>query len=145
MRLFLFLILIGAIAFLYFYFSKREDLLKHQLLISEHNNRKLKDELSKYSKLTKNNFCFTFSIPSESGGILNKNTKIYLCPIENSLVLYTTSLKMEVHIIDKCFSNCITWYYISFLFDNCTSSRGWVNKNDFSLFFDDTLNLPKST
>ena len=140
---FVILFLIAAIGIISFIFinNKKILLLKQQLLLANNQNNKLKSKLNEFSL---KDIKLTFITPDNIKGILNKNTNVLLCPIKNSTVLHKTNIKMEVYIIDMVTYKNTTWYYVSLPLDNNINSRGWVNKSDFSIFYDNTKNISKN-
>ncbi|MDD6794827.1 MAG: hypothetical protein PUE01_05385 [Clostridiaceae bacterium] len=141
MKVILFLILIGIIIFLIFYFSKSNAILKNQLIIEKNYNATLRKKLLslKHSKDIKVNF----SIPSNNMGIIKEGTLIYLSPIENNLILNKSTEKMEVAILDQCELDNNVWYYITLPSYSRINCRGWVKADCFNIFYDSTPKPPK--
>lgn len=137
----LFLISVLAIISLIFINNKKILLLKQQLLLSNNQINKLKNKLSEISI---KDIKLTFVTPDNIKGILKENTNVLLCPIKNSFVLHKTNIKMEVYIIDMVMYKNSTWYYVSLPLDKNINSRGWVNKSDFSIFYDNTKDISKN-
>lgn len=135
----IFLIVILSFYFITMYFNKREIDLKHQLIASKAYNASLKKELSKYS--CKRILQIKFSTPDKQSGLLNDNSKIYLCPIEDSILIYLTKEKMQVNILDECFLDNLTWYYVNLATISNINCRGWVKKNDFCMLCSDIKNI----
>ena len=121
--------------------NKKLVLLKHQLHLISNQNNNLKNNLSKFT--CAKNLEFKFLIPNYAAGILKENTNVYLSPIENSVLIHKLNIKMEVYIIDMV-ENCNkTWYYVSLPLDSNTNSRGWVQKTDFNIFYNNTQGISK--
>lgn len=141
MRLLLFFLLIGVIAYLIFYFNKTTAILKNQLIIEKNHNSSLRKKLFQYehSKNLKADFCK----PANNLGIIKAGTNIYLSPIENNLILNKVNEKMEVSLLDQCTINDSIWFYITLPTRNCRNSSGWVNANSFCIFYDSTPNDSK--
>ena len=141
MKVILFLILIGIIIFLIFYFSKSNAILKNQLIIEKNYNATLRKKLLslKHSKDIKVNF----SIPSNNMGIIKEGTLKYLSPIENNLILNKSTEKMEVAILDQCELDNNVWYYITLPSYSRINCRGWVKADCFNFFYDSTPKPPK--
>lgn len=134
------LLVILSLYFLTTYFNKRETDLRHQLIALKTHNSVLKKELSKYSckRIPK----IKFSTPDKQLGLLNENSKIYLCPIEDSILIYSTKEKMQVNLLDECYFDDLTWYYVNLTTINNINCRGWVKKNNFCMLCNDMKNIP---
>lgn len=135
MKYILFIILIAAIFFIIVYYDRKYSILKHQLLVSNNYNRSLKEKLSRYGS-NKSNIKVIFSTPSKLLGIIKEGTSIFLCPIENTLLMHRTNIKMEVHILDQCRINNSIWFYVTLPTDSNINCRGWVTSMDFTMFYD---------
>ena len=83
-----------------------------------------------------------FSTPDVSIGLLNENSKLFLSPIENSILVYLTKEKLQVKILDECLFENLTWYYVDLPTTSDINCRGWVNKNNFSMLCNDIKNIP---
>lgn len=140
---FVILFLIAAIGIISFIFvtNKKVLILKQQLLLSNNQNNKLKSKINEFSL---KDIKLTFITPDNIKGILKENTNVLLCPIKNTTVLHKTNIKMEVYIIDMVTYKNTTWYYVALPLDKNINSRGWVNKNDFSIFYDNTKSVSKN-
>ena len=73
---------------------------------------------------------------------LNENSKLFLSPIENSILVYLTKEKLQVKILDECLFESLTWYYVDLPTTSSINCRGWVNKNNFSMLCNDMKNIP---
>jgi len=134
MKYILFIILIATIFLIIIYYDKKESILKHQLVVSNNYNKRLKDDLSKYGG-TKNNIKIEFSTPIKFLGIIKEETSIFLCPIQNTILMHRTAIKMEVNIIDQCKINNSIWFYVTLPLDSSINCRGWVKSIDFTIFY----------
>ena len=135
MKYILFIILIATIFFIIVYYDRKYSILKHQLIVSNNYNRNLKEKLSRYGS-NKSNIKVEFSTPSKLLGIIKEGTSIFLCPIENTLLMHRTNIKMEVHILDQCRINNSIWFYVTLPTDSNINCRGWVTSMDFTMFYD---------
>lgn len=134
------LLLILSLYLITVYFNKREMDLKYQLVALQRHNAILKHELTKYTckRIPK----IKFSTPDVSIGLLNENSKLFLSPIENSILVYLTKEKLQVKILDECLFENLTWYYVDLPTTSDINCRGWVNKNNFSMLCNDIKNIP---
>ncbi|NLK94553.1 MAG: hypothetical protein GX275_05090 [Clostridiales bacterium] len=142
MKYILFLSLVGIIIFLIFYNNKKLAIIKHQLMLSNSQNSNLKSKLSNYYTISK--IKIFYLTPTNRYGIINSNTNILLSPIKNSIVLNKSSIKMEVYVIDMAKINNEYWYYVATPSDDNINSRGWVNKNDFTVFYSNSKSVMKN-
>ncbi|PRR79971.1 hypothetical protein [Clostridium vincentii] len=135
MKYILFIILIAIIFLIIFYYDRKYSLLKHQLIVSNKSNSSLKEKLSKYG-IDKSTIKVAFSTPSKLLGIIKEKTSIFLCPIENTILMHRTNIKMEVHILDQCIINNTIWFYVDLPTDSNINCRGWVMSINFLTFYD---------
>ena len=117
-----------------------DHLSKLQSDVNYFHNAILKHELTKYTckRIPK----IKFSTPDVSIGLLNENSKLFLSPIENSILVYLTKEKLQVKILDECLFENLTWYYVDLPTTSDINCRGWVNKNNFSMLCNDIKNIP---
>lgn len=141
MQYIIFIILIATIFFIIVYYDKKQSILKHQLVVTNNYNKRLKEASSRYGS-SKNNMKIEFSTPSKILGIIKEESSIFLCPIENTILMHRTNIKMEVSIIDQCKINDSIWFYVTLPIDSNINCRGWVKLIDFTLFYD---TLPRIT
>ena len=134
MKYILFIILIATIFFIIVYYDRKYSILKHQLIVSNNYNRNLKEKLSKHGS-NKSNIKVEFSTPSKLLGIIKEETSIFLCPIENTILMHRTNIKMEVNILDQCRINNSIWLYVTLPTDSNINCRGWVKSIDFTMFY----------
>lgn len=135
MKYILFIILIAIIFIIIFYYDRKYSLLKHQLIVSNKSNNSLKEKLSRYG-IDKSTIKVEFSTPSKLLGIIKEKTSIFLCPIENTILMHRTNIKMEVHILDQCIINNNIWFYVDLPTDSNMNCRGWVMSINFLTFYD---------
>jgi len=135
MKYILFIILIATIFFIIVFYDKKQSILKHQLVVTNNYNRRLKENLSRYTSNTRNPKV-EFSTPSRLLGIIKEETSIFLCPIENTLLMHKTNIKMEVNILDQCRINNSIWFYVTLPLDSNINCRGWVQSINFTMFYD---------
>lgn len=143
MKYIIFLILIIALIITIFYFDRKQAILKHQLLVANSQNSNLKSKLSKFTK-SKDSIKIKYHVPTSYVGLLKENSKVLIAPIENSSLLQTTQIKMEVKILDKAEILRDTWFYVALPIDSNINSRGWVKQSDFSLFYNNSRNITNS-
>ena len=143
MKYILLLVLISAvISIIIFYYTRQQSILRHQLLVVNSQNTKLKSKLSKYTN-NKNSIKLKFIKPNTHMGIIKKESNVLIAPIDESILLHKNKIKMEVRILDKADVENVSWYYIALPVDENINSRGWVKQSDFSLFYDDSKNITK--
>lgn len=135
MKYILFIILIVTIFLIIVYYDRKQAILKHQLVVTNNYNSRLKNNLSKYGS-NKSNLKVEFSTPSKLIGIIKEETSIFLCPIDNTILMHRTTIKMEVNILDQCKINNSIWFYVTLPTDSNINSRGWVKSIDFAVFYD---------
>jgi hypothetical protein len=104
-------------------------------MVSNNYNRRLKEKLSKYGS-NNGTTKIEFSTPSKLLGIIKEETSIFLCPIENTILMHRTTIKMEVNILDQCRIKNSIWFYVNLPTDSNINCRGWVKSTDFTMFYD---------
>lgn len=135
MRFLFFLIILGLIGgggFILFYkyeeamisLQKENHLLKNQLFT-------LRDKYNNYLNSQKE-YSIEFLTIDHEYGVIPQNAKIYLYPNENSPVLQSINIDMNVTIVDKAISDNLTWYYVALPTDSNINSRGWVLESSFA-------------
>lgn len=143
MKYILFLALILIIIFIILYYDRKQSILRRQLLVSNSQNNSLKSKLSKYNR-TKDSIKIKYLNPNNPMGIIKEGTNVLVSPLEDSILLHKTNIKMEVRILDKAEILKQVWYYIALPVDSNINSRGWIKQSDFSLFYDNSKNITKS-
>lgn len=143
MKYLIFILLISTSAFLYFYYNRKLDLLKKQLMLVRSKHYISKNTYSN-TENNLNNITIKFSIPIYNRGSVKANSKLYLSPLLNSNILKEINSTMEISILDCAEINNETWFYINTPSNNNINSRGWINSNDISIFYSNTSSLDKT-
>lgn len=143
MKYILFLILTITIFCIIIYYNKKQVLLKKQILIINSQNNNLKSKLSKLTQ-KKNTIQIKYLSPNSPMGLIKEGSNILISPLEDSLLLHKSNIKMEVKILDKVEVLREVWYYIALPIDTNINCRGWVKQSDFSLFYSNCRTLTKS-
>ncbi|WP_288222542.1 hypothetical protein [uncultured Clostridium sp.] len=142
MKYFVFILLISILVFTYFYYNRKLELLKKQLILTRNQYLSL---INKYNPNRKslNNINIRFNIPNYKGGTLKANSKLYLSPLLNSDILKETNSNIEVAILDCAEIDSKTCFYINIPSSNNINCRGWVDSKDISLFYSDSSSISK--
>lgn len=142
MGYFIFILLISITTFGYFYYNKKLELLKKQLLLTRNQYLSLTNKYAN-NKKTLNSVSIHFAIPNYKGGTLKANSKLYLSPLLNSDILKETTSNMEVAILDCAEIDTKTSFYINMPSNNSVNCRGWVDSKDISLFYNPSSSISK--
>ena len=142
MKYLIFLLFILGIVFLYFYYNRKLELIKKQLILTRNQYSIVK---SKYdgSKKSAEKLSVKFSIPSYKAGILKANSYLYLSPLISSNILNQITLNTEVGILDCAEINTETWFYINIPSNSSINNRGWVISKDISIFYSTSSSMTK--
>ncbi|MGN0026257.1 MAG: hypothetical protein ACI33I_04555 [Clostridium sp.] len=143
MKYIIFILLTLIIVFIYFYYSKKLELMKKQLFLTRNQYSIVRNKYADHKKYT-DNLSIQFSIPKYKGGTLKANSFLYLSPIISSNILLRLDNDTEVGILDCAELNNETWFYISIPNKNNINSRGWVNSKDISIFFSSSSSIYKA-
>ena len=143
MKYIIFILLTLIIVFIYFYYSKKLELMKKQLFLTRNQYSIVRNKCDDHKKYTEN-LSIKFSIPKYKGGTLKANSFLYLSPIISSNILQHLDNDTEVGILDCAEFNNETWFYINIPNKNNINSRGWVNSKDISIFFSSSSSIYKS-
>ncbi|MDB1942381.1 hypothetical protein ABHA07_17290 [Clostridium tertium] len=143
MKYILFIILILSLIALYFYYEKKLELMRKQLMITSHQYNNIRNKYD-VPKKANNNLSIRFITPSYKTGIINTDSKLYIAPLDSSQIIRKTNIRMEVSVLDSAESNNQTWYYVNLPIDNCINCRGWINSKDVSMFYSESASISKS-
>ena len=97
MKYFIFILLISALLFTYYYFNKKIELLRKQLMISR---RKSYSNYNSNKRINSEKVIIKFSIPTYKSCSIKSNTNLYLSPLNSSIVLKTTISSIEAGVLD---------------------------------------------
>ena len=134
MKYIIFILLISCLVFTYFYYNRKIELLRKQLLITRNKYSVVRN---KYDNSRKNisNLSVKFIIPTYKGGTLKSNSRLYLSPLFSSDILKEINNSTEVGILDCAEVINETWFYINIPSSSNLNCRGWVNSKDISIFY----------
>ena len=142
MKYIIFIFLVLAIVFIYFYYNKKLELVKKQLLLTTNQYSVIRNKYDN-SKKSLGNLSVKFSIPNYKGGTLRANSNLHLSPLASSDILKCLSLNTEIGILDCAEINSETWFYINIPSENSINNRGWVNSKDISIFYSNSSSMSK--
>ncbi|MGG7060220.1 hypothetical protein ACQPUY_17255 [Clostridium nigeriense] len=142
MKYIIFILLISCLVFTYFYYNKKIELLRKQLLITRNKYSVVRNKYDN-SKKSISNLSVKFIIPSYKGGTLKANSRLYLSPLLSSEILKEINYSTEVGILDCAEINNETWFYINIPSSSNLNCRGWVNSMDISIFYSRSSSISK--
>lgn len=129
------LISLGANAYTIFTFSKKDDILKKQLILLSRQNDALRSKLTElYPKKPIN---ISYNIPKYKWGILQKSSTLYISPLENSPEIITFKEDTKVYILDGAKVDSENWLYICLDSPDSIITKGWIKENYISLISED--------
>lgn len=135
---FLFLMLLislGGNAYTIFTFSKKNDILKKQLILLSRQNDALRSKLTElYPKRPIN---ISYTIPKYKWGVIQKGSTLYISPLESSLEIITFKEDTKVYILDGAKVDSENWFYICLDASDSTTTKGWIKENYISLVNED--------
>lgn len=135
---FLFLMLLislGGNAYTIFTFSKKNDILKKQLILLSRQNDALRSKLTElYPKRPIN---ISYTIPKYKWGVIQKGSTLYISPLESSLEIITFKEDTKVYILDGAKVDSENWLYICLDASDSTTTKGWIKENYISLVNED--------
>ena len=140
MGYFILILLTSGLAFTYFYYNKKLELLKKQLILTRNQYSSLTNKYGTNRK-TLNSVPIHFTIPNYKGGTLKANSKLYLSPLLNSDIIKETSSNIDVAILDCAEIENKTCFYINIPSSNSINCRGWVDSKDISIFYTNTSSV----
>lgn len=135
MLILLFILLIGGALFLSYYLTNEMSNQRKRILLLKHQNDKLKQKV-KYD--TTSSLTIKYIAHNYTGGIILNNCKLYICPIEESIVLNSLIKNTNVKILDCAEIKDGLWYEVSIINDKQINTKGWV-KSDFINPFSDKI------
>lgn len=146
-RLVIILLLIGALAAMYYMYETKIIGYKRDLTrkAKQYNNLKTQyNNLINENKSINKNLKIT-SVPlSSTNGITNENVPLRLAPLENSNIINIVSNKSEVFIYDEVRVENTSWYYINIPSLGNINSKGWISRRDFSLIISSSQKITHS-
>lgn len=142
MKYIIFILLISCLVFTYFYYNRKLELLRKQLLITRNKYSVVRNKYDN-SRKSISNLSVKFIIPSYKGGTLKANSRLYLSPLLSSDILKEINYSTEVGILDCAEINNETWFYINLPSSSNLNCRGWVNAKDISIFYSGSSSISK--
>lgn len=143
MKYIVFILLVSSIIFIYFYYNRKLELLKKQLILTRNQYSIVRDKYDS-SKKSLGSLSVKFSIPTYKGGTLKANSNLYLSPIMSSDILKCINVSTEIGILDCAEIDNETWFYINVPSGNSINCRGWVNSKDISIFYSGSSSVSKT-
>lgn len=142
MKYLIFLLLILSLAYTYFFYNRKLELLKKQLMLT---TTKYSSTKNKYNNDIRNlnNISIKFVIPSYKGATLKSNSKLYISPLLTSNILNSFNSNIEIAILDCAEVNNETWFYVNTPSKDNINCRGWINSNDISIFYSNSSSINK--
>ena len=142
MKYIIIVFLILFIVFLYFYYNRKLELIKKQLILARNQSFLSKNKNSNYKKKIED-LSVNFSIPKYKAGTLKAKSYIYLSPISSSHILNCVDINTEILILDCANLNNETWFYVNIPNLSNINNRGWVNSKDISIFYTPSASVAK--
>lgn len=104
------------------------------------NNMLLKSQIAKLqekcsllnSKPAEERCNIEFLTTDNQYGLLPKNSRIRVSPINSSAILNEIDIDMKVEITEKAIAHNSIWYYVILPIESRFNSRGWVEESQFS-------------
>lgn len=138
LTIFLFILSSILIVLLFINFSKLKNLEYRNMVLTKKINL-FKNEVPKKQKSSSTIIRF---IPTVyKNGVIAKDCKLLLTPMENSTVLKELKVRDSVDILDKCECNSIVWFYVKIFDSNDLNNRGWVISHNINTSLE---NLPRT-
>ena len=144
MKYLIFILLILSLIGTYFYYTRKLELLKKQLILT---TTKYSSVKNKYNNNIRNlnNISIKFVIPSYKGATLKNNSNLYISPLITSHILNSFNSNIEIAILDCAEVNNETWFYVNTPSTNNINCRGWINSNDISIFYSNSSSINRVT
>lgn len=127
----LLLLSLGANGYFILTFSKKSDTLKKQSILLSRQNDTLRSKLIElYPKKPSS---ISYNIPKYKWGIIQKNSTLFISPLENSIELMSFKENTKVYILDSANVDSKIWFYICFDSPDNITIKGWINEESISL------------
>ncbi|WP_138203364.1 hypothetical protein [Haloimpatiens lingqiaonensis] len=127
----LLLLSLGANGYFILTFSKKSDTLKKQSILLSRQNDTLRSKLIElYPKKPSS---ISYNIPKYKWGIIQKNSTLFISPLENSIELMSFKENTKVYILDNAKVDLKNWFYICFDSPDNITIKGWVKEESISL------------
>lgn len=140
MAYFLVLILIFFIVGMYFYYERKITLTRKQIMLMSKQYKNNKNDLkNSFYK----NMHIEFLIPTSKKALTNNNVNIFLAPVNNSPIVNSLNIKMEVSLLDCALIDNNIWFYVSLPLDSKVNCRGWIEKKNLSIIYSSSQDLIK--
>lgn len=124
------LISLGGNAYTLFTFSKKNDILKKQLILLSRQNDALRSKLTElYPKRPIN---ISYNIPKYKWGIIQKGATLYISPLESSPEIITFKEDTKVYILDEAKVHSGNWFYVCLDLPDSVTTKGWIKENYIS-------------
>ena len=129
MLLFLFILLLcAALSISYYFANKMSDQHKQIILLRTQNDR-LKNKIIKNDH-TSQNIKIKYMEPPFEIGTTCRKCRLYLCPMEDSIILADLEAETVVNIHDSAEVSGVTWFQVSFLCEEGINNKGWLQCNE---------------
>ncbi|MBE6052424.1 MAG: hypothetical protein E7212_00710 [Clostridium sartagoforme] len=142
MKYIIFILLILGIIYIYFYYSRKLELIKKQLILTRNQYSVVRNKYDDTKRSTEN-ISVKFSIPTYKSGTLKAKSYLYISPLISSNILKCIDLNTEVGILDCAEINNETWFYVNIPSSNSINNRGWVNSKNISIFFSSSSSVTR--
>lgn len=119
----LFVPLAGGALFLSYYFTNQIDIQRKQILLLKRQNSNIKNKL-KFDKTT--NLTIHYIVPNFTEALIANDCNLYICPIENSIVLNSLSKNTNIKIVYGAEIKDELWYEISIENSRNINNKGWI-------------------
>lgn len=125
MLFFVFLILAGALAYVFISYSNKISTKQKQLSLLKKQNDELKQKINNLN-LTAKDLTVEYITIQPSFTSISNNCKLYLAPIDNSVPIAKLEKYSYIKLLDSAKINNTLWYEISFESENRINNKGWI-------------------
>lgn len=137
LTIFLFIILSCLIAIIFNLYNKLTDIQYRNVVLTKRFNQFRLDAPRK----PKSESPIIRFIPTVyKNGVISRECKLLLSPIENSLELKDLKFRDSVEILDKCECNSVVWFYVKVFDSSEINNKGWIVSHNINTSLE---NLPK--
>lgn len=128
MLLFLFILLLCAALSLSYYFTNKMSDQHKQIILLRTQNDRLKNKIIK-SDYTSQDIKIKYMDPPFESGTTCMKCSLYLCPVENSIILAYLEAETMVNVHDCAEISGVTWFQVSFPCEEGINNKGWLQCN----------------
>lgn len=123
LTIFLFIISSCSIAIIFILYNKLTDIQYRNVVLTKRYNQFRLDVPRKYKSESP---IIRFIPTIYKNGVISRECKLLLSPLENSLELKDLKIRDSVEILDKCECNSIVWFYVMVFDSSEINNKGWI-------------------